>query len=402
MVMDVNNVILNLPFDESAGSAIAYDYSQNRADGQVYGAQFVSGKNGNAIRFGGKDTCEALQNILPINVDFSMLMWIQAGEIESGSPKKLIWLLNFTGLNNYVEVPIDAKPETWFSFVLTRFGSVFSFYVNTSLVQTINNTGTLRGVSLNQDYYGGDYGLGLLDDVKFYNVALTQNDLIQELSNSKQQAYLLDGVNFKAYGVYVSDSEGVVNRPKLKNMATVSWDNYHGESVDLQHKFYEPREITLSCFIKANSKNEFINKASTFEQLFDNPGTNRLVIDVHPVKPLIYEVYCKDEITLAKKWNDELMVGTFKLKLVEPEPVKRILKHMRISEATKTCTITLTTQKLVTVYWGDGLVDFDISGVNLTLSHNYAKGGEYFPVITGCIDEITAFKTNAIIVWNKL
>lgn len=401
--MDSNNVILNLPFDESAGASVAYDYSKSRADGQVYGATFVAGKNGNAIKFSGNDTCEVSDNIMSnMAMEFSMLLWVQSTEIESGTPKKLIWLLNFTGMENYVEIPIEAKSGTWFSLALTRKGSVFKFYVNSSLIQTVNNAGTLRGVSLNQDYYGGDYGLGLLDDVKFYNVALSQSDTISELSNSKVQAYWLDGVDFKTYGVYVSDSEGVVSRPKLKSMASVSWDNYHGESVDLQHKFYEPREITLSCFIKADSKNDFITKISAFEQLFDNPGTNRLMIDVHPIKPLIYEVYCKDEIAVSKKWNDALMVGTFKLKLIEPEPVKRILKHIRVSEATKTCTITLTSDKLVNIYWGDGSVDYDISGEDVAISHDYSQNGDYFPVITGCIDEITDFTTNAIVVWNKL
>lgn len=96
------------------------------------------------------------------------------------------------------------------------------------------------------------------------------------------------------------------------------------------------------------------------------------------------------------------MVGAFDLKLVEPEPVKRILKHMRVGESTKTCTITLTTTKLINVYWGDGNVDYDISGESLAISHVYEANGDYFPVITGCIDEISSFTTNAIVVWSKL
>ena len=96
------------------------------------------------------------------------------------------------------------------------------------------------------------------------------------------------------------------------------------------------------------------------------------------------------------------MVGTFKLKLIEPQPVKRVLKHIRISEATKTCSINISTHKLVNIFWGDGSVDEDISGSNIAISHKYKENGEYFPVITGCIDEIEAFQTNAIIVWNKL
>jgi hypothetical protein len=172
--------------------------------------------------------------------------------------------------------------------------------------------------------------------------------------------------------------------------------------VDLKHKFYEPREITLSCFVKAKDKNDFITKVSTFEQLFDKQGTQRLVIDIHPIKPLIYEVYCQDEISVAKKWNDALMVGTFDLKLIEPEPVKRVLKHLRVGESTKTCSITLSTLKLVNIFWGDGSVAYDVSGNHITISHNYAQNGDYFPVITGCIDEISSFTTNAIVVWNKL
>lgn len=401
--MDANNIILNLPFDESSGSTVAYDYSQNRADGQVYGAQFVAGKNGNAIKFSGNDTCEVSQSIIPnMGMEFSALAWVEASAIELGSPSRLIWVLNFSGLNNFVEVSIEAKPDTWFSLAITRRGSVFNFYVNSSLVQTVNNTGTLQGVSLNQDFYGGDYGLGLLDDVKFYNVALSQEDIITELSNSKQQAYFLDGVNFKDYGVYVSDSRGVVGRPKMKTPASVSWDNYHGQAVDLQHKFYESREITLSCFIKAGDKNDFITKVSQFSQLFDKKGSQRLMIDVHPIKPLVYEVYCVDEINVLKKWNDELMVGTFELKLIEPEPVKRVLKHIRVGDATKTCEITLTSTKLVNIYWGDGKSDFDVSGDDVTITHNYEANGDYFIVITGDIDAISAFSTNAIVVWGKL
>jgi hypothetical protein len=401
--MDSTNIILNLPFDESNGSTIAYDYSQNRADGQVLGASFAAGKNGNAIKFGGSDTCEVAKNVITnLAMDFSMLMWAQNINIECGSPQKFIWRLNFAGWNNYVEVPIEGKPGIWYSLAITRCSSGFNFYVNASLIKSITNAGELKGVSLNQDFYGGDYGFGLLDDVKFYNVALTQSDLIDALSTSKKLVYTLDGVDLKEYGVYVSDSKGVVNRPKLKNMASVSWDNYHGQAVDLQNKYYEAREITLTCFIKANSKTDFIMQVSRFEQLFDAKGTQRLVIDVHPTKPLIYEVYCNTEINVSKKWKEELMVGTFDLKLIEPEPVKRILKHIRVDKGTKTCTIAMTTEKMVNIYWGDGTVDYDISGTNITPYHAYETNGEYFPVITGCIDEITDFTTNAIVVWNKL
>lgn len=401
--MEANNIILNLPFDESDGSAVAYDYSPNRADVQVHSASFVSGRNGNAIKFVGDGFGEVEKQVFSdLNGAFTITLYAQSLKVETGTPKSFIWVLNFEGLNNYIEVPIEVNPQIWFGLALVRQGTLYNFFVNGQLIKTIAKGDALMGVSLNQDYYGGEYGLCLLDDVKLYDIALTQEELLQTSSVNKQQSYTLDGIDFREFGVFVSDSDGVLNRPKLKQLASISWDNYHGEDIDLNHKYYEPREITLSCFIKSKTRNDFIVQMSRFEQQFDKRGLHRLVIDVHPIKPLIYEVYCKDEISVSKKWNDELMVGTFKLKLTEPQPVKRVLRHIRVSEATKSCTINITTPKYVNIFWGDGTVDEDISGRDVQVSHNYKENGEYFPVITGCIDEIEAFQTNAIIVWNKL
>ena len=118
--MDANNIIFQMPFDESDGALIAYDYSQNRADGSVVGAHFVAGKNGNAISFGGDDYCEVSKSILPnMNTEFSILAWVQGRETECGSPQKMIWVLSFSGLNNFVEVSIQAKPGSWFSLAVT-------------------------------------------------------------------------------------------------------------------------------------------------------------------------------------------------------------------------------------------------------------------------------------------
>lgn len=402
--MDSNNITLNLPFDESNGSKIAYDYSSSRADGMVDGASFVPGKNGNAISFEGEGTCEVSANVFgDINGDWTILTWAKGLNLECGSPKKMIWVLNFGGLNDTVEIPIEVNPELWISLAVTKKGGLFNFYANTSLIKSVVCPGTLQGISLNQDYYGNEAGMGCLDNFKVYKVALSQEDLTQETNETQNFEYTIDGVNIKdKFGVCVADSKGVISKPKLKAPTTVSWDNYHGEVVDLYHKFYEPREITLSCFCKADSKNDFITKIMQFEQLFDKQGTQRLMISVHPIKPLVYEVYCKDEISVTKTWNDRLMVGTFDLKLTEPEPVKRVLKHIRVSDATKECQITLSSEKYVNIYWGDGDSDLDVCGTGKVVKHTFKDNGNYFIIITGCIDEISEFSTNAIVVWNKL
>ncbi len=217
--------------------------------------------------------------------------------------------------------------------------------------------------------------------------------------------YLIEGDDIKKrYGIFVSDSQGVVGRPKLKKRDTFSWDNYHGEVIDLEPKYYEPREIVLGCFIKADSKIDFIEKVLDFSSIFDGKGTQRLMIDVGNERPLVYEVYCKDEIEIVKKWSEDNLVGTFKLKLIEPEPVKRVLSHN--AGTNSVCSFKITTNKLVNVYWGDGKADYDISGNNITVSHTYNGSGLFYPIITGCIDEIAHFSINSTtatkIVWYKL
>ena len=213
--------------------------------------------------------------------------------------------------------------------------------------------------------------------------------------------YYLNGVNFKDWGVYVSESNGVLDRPKLKTPPKVDWDDYHGEVVDLRSKRVGAREITLNCFIQATGKVDFVTKLNSFMDEFGRDGTQRLTIVIDPTKPLIYEVYNESGVSVSKRWRDELMVGTFSLKLQDPDPVKRILKFTQTSAAT-THTITLTSAKSVTIYWGDGTKTEDVYGTDISVSHTYPATGDYFAVIAGVIEDITDFSTNGTIVWNKL
>ena len=217
--------------------------------------------------------------------------------------------------------------------------------------------------------------------------------------------YKLDGVDLINYNVYISASDGLLSRPKPKENMAVNWPDYNGTVVDLTKRLYEAREIELSCFIKAESQQEFIKMCNNFLALFDKTGTRRLEVfvdyEVTP-KPLTYEVYLADEVNVSKKWNMATMVGTFKIKLMEPEPIKRVFKYTRYSDATKTASLTLTSSKLLNVYWGDGSHTFDASGTAQTLTHNYTEDGTYYIVITGNIDEITSLTSNGILVWNKL
>jgi PKD repeat protein len=217
--------------------------------------------------------------------------------------------------------------------------------------------------------------------------------------------YKLDGIDIKTYGVYVSASDGLLSRPKPKANLQVDWADYNGTVVDLTKRLYEPRGIEIDFFIKGDSQADFLLKCNTFLSLFDALGTRRLEVFVEnetTPKPLVYEVYLSENVSVSKKWSSNKMVGTFSLKLKEPEPIKKVLKYIRTSSANKTVSITVTSAKLINIYWGDLSKSYDVSGTAQTITHDYASNGTFYIVITGNIDEITSLTTTGTVVWNKL
>ena len=80
---DESNIILNMPFDEAAGSTIAYDYSKTRADGTVVEADFTGGKQGNCIKFDGSGHCDIDKNVIPLTGNFTLLAWLKRSALEA-------------------------------------------------------------------------------------------------------------------------------------------------------------------------------------------------------------------------------------------------------------------------------------------------------------------------------
>lgn len=408
-------LVLNMPFDETDGSKIAYDYSPNRADGVVTNAHYEAGKSSNCIRFDGDGKCEVDKSVLAFNGSFTLCTFVKSHSIAS----KIIVVINYNGVNKFFQSFIDVSPDQWYYLAIVRESNYITIYLNgTQIGRTTLPTdyGNPIGFSIAQDCYLTQLGHGCLDETKLYSKALSQEEILGLLDNTKQLAYLLDGINFKDYGVFVSKSMGILDALKMKEPLKLDWDGYHGEAIDLTRPRMQARDITLQCFITTDGgKIAFVKAVKDFLELFYTPhvkpagakaeivgaGLHRLTIDIHPTKALVYEVYMPDGTDLDKEWNDDKMTGTFTLKLREPEPVKRVLKHLRVNESSKRITITLTTEKLVNIYWGDGTTSQDVYGTT-TITHDYDENGEYYVILTGVIEDIKDFSTNAIIVWNKL
>lgn len=214
--------------------------------------------------------------------------------------------------------------------------------------------------------------------------------------------YYLDGVDMASYGVYVSASKGLLSRPKAKASVKENWTARHGVIRDNSTRYVEERTITLDCFIKTTGgASGFATAMNTFLNLFAKAGTIRLMVEVSASNPLVYEVYLEDSIDPDKIWQSAQMTGTFRLVLKEPSPVKRVIKFVA-SSGRKTASITITTSKIVTIYWGDGNVTDDVSGTSNTVTHTYSSNGTYFIIVAGVIEEITALTTTGTVIWQKL
>lgn len=400
------NLILNIPFDEANGSTVAYDYAQNRHDATVVDCSFTAGKQGNCIRFDGIGHADIDYNVIPLSGSFTILAWVKANKyIDGYTGKKIGLFCNTVLLEGSREIWVDVEPESWGFLVIKKSGNNVSLYLDTQLLKTVTLPSTLTGIALVQDIYGTGYGYVDLDNVKVYNVVLSDAEIEEELNTVAQLEYFIEGINFTEFGMRVESSSGVLDLPKLKSPASVDWADYHGKVIDLSEKRYQEREITLNCWLKASGKMDFVERCNSLFSLFQKDGTQRLMISIHPTKPLVYEVYCEDGVAVSKSWHDDKMIGTFSLKLKEADPVKRVVRHQRINGSSAEVSIAFKSDKMVNIYWGDGTVDTDVYGDctgNNAIKHTYQANGIYYIIAAGVIEDITNFTTNGIIVWNKL
>lgn len=389
------NLLLYLPFDDPDGSK-AYDYSTGRHDATISGGAVFTkqAKTGKALALCGGEVSTA--QAIPFTSDFTLTLYVKI------ATKRLGWLVNLPGVENYKEQWLDVVPSEWHFVAFVRNGSTFKVFLNSECVYVGTLSANPTGLSLSTDELLTT--TATLDEVRLFNVAKNEKEILKMQANNDVE-YYVDGHNFKDYGVYVSASDGLVGRLAQKESLSVDYDNYHGVVRDRKRKRFKERTISLKCFIEASSRSAFVEWLNRFLALFDGDHTRRLKVEYDgTAKPLVYEVDLLDESPVDKKWggyNDDLMVGKFPLKLTEDEPVKRVLRHISGTSNSK-ATITVSTYKLLNIYWGDGTHTFNVGGNNTTVEHTYALPGEYDIIVTGVIEDIEQFETNAITVWELL
>ena len=395
------NLVLYLPFDDPEGSK-AYDFSQYRNDAELTGgAGFTKDSaHGKALALNLTGECSTV-TALPLSGDFTLMCYVK-------TTTDLVWLLNYSGLENYkqgyVKQSMANRNSGYIQLAFVKQGSQFKVYAEGQLLDVVSlPSGAPTGFTLNDFNLAGSEAQ--VDDLKVFDKAMSFSEIREASNYHGDVEYYINGKNFKDFHVEVSKSSGLFGRLAKKSSLEVDWDDYHGTVKDTSTPRYKDRTITLQCFIEASSRAQFVTRVMDFFREFEGGGTKRFVCEYDGTsKPLIYEVTLDEEADPDKVWskyNEGLMVGTFQVKLVEYSPVKRILRHIGSIPNTE-CVISFTSYKMVDIYWGDGTMTPNVSGVNKNLVHNYEQPGQYDIVMAGVIEDITDFSTNDIVIWDNL
>lgn len=391
-------LLLDIPFNELPGSVVAEDYSPSNANADIVDGQFVEGRVGRAVHFGREGYANVVAPVIPLAGEWTLSVWLRA-ELTPNGPRRSWVLLKFAGANRYVYLDLETAMTQWTYLVLLARTDRLVAMVNARLVGAQlfpAGWGKPTGFCVVNDNPAGLAGHSTMEELRVYE-GIVDDELILPDFETMTLNYYINQVDFLDFGVRVSASEGLIENLSLKEGFKTQWDGHHGEVVDLSKPRYEVRDITLSCFCYGLNAGDFVDRIKGFLNAFRRPGLSRLMLKVAG-KVFVYEVYLPTGINLKKQWSDAGMVGTFELRLREPEPVKRVLKFT----GTGTASITLTSAKVVNVYWGDDSKTLDVYGTNKAVSHTYTTPGDHYIVVTGVIEDITAFTHNATVVWSLI
>ena len=244
-------------FNEGSGD-IVFDLSGNGNDGTINGATRGEGKYGPGLHFNGQDNYVEVPASSSLDTDTNVTVaawinWIDAGDgwlaILANGQQNGPWenyglFVNRAGGFLYFTLSLDGghvtqsapngavAPGQWLHAAATWDGSNARIYVNGELVLEQAQTGTLvpPGLPLRIGHRDGSshYFNGAIDEVRVYNHALTEVEILAAMEGGVGYPYALgptpeDGALYEDTWVNMSWSPGSF---------AVSHDVYLGDSFD--------------------------------------------------------------------------------------------------------------------------------------------------------------------------
>lgn len=397
---------LYLPFDEADGSLVAYDYSPGAHHATVHEGRFVPGRDGNCVYYPGSGYSEVIDQILDLSDTYTLMFWVMT-DPQPASTTDTRAVFVFEGDNQEAALYLNTSLSVWTHIAIVHHEGFALAYVNGRKVDTTTfpgGWGSPKGLVIVNHNGRNDAGRCYMSEFKILtDTVYSEGDLIPIITNSTLTVkFSINGLDFKSLGLTVGPNpKGLTDLLGKKESSSYDWPDQHGSQVSLTGRRYTPRQIELDCWYSAYGADAMLDTQMAILSEFKKPGTQRFMVQI-ATKPWVYEVVNEEGIDFSDvKWRSGKAFCKFTLRMVEYQPIKRVLAYTRVNSSTPAVSITVSTPDLLTIYWGDGGVTYNVTGDNLTVTHTYGSDGTFYPIIAGVIEDITAFSTNAVIVWNE-
>jgi len=226
-------------FDEGSGN-IAYDASGNGNHGTIYGAKWTQGKIGGALSFDGVDDYVRVpdSDSLDITNAITIEAWVNCGSSPAGNLRSivrkestyalrfysdgtlegLVWIGGRYKSSGIVPASIAWVPNRWVHWTFTYDGSSMKIYKNGILVMgPTAQTGAIDKTTNDLGIGGTGTGaypfIGLIDEVRIYNRALSPEEIRFHYSRGGPVAYWKfdEGQGTKVYDLSGNGNNGTLN-----------------------------------------------------------------------------------------------------------------------------------------------------------------------------------------------
>lgn len=223
-----NTLKLWLPFEEGSGD-IAYDLSGNENNLNLYNTTWTAGRYGYGVKYDGNTTTSNTSKVVNTTNEVTYLVWINwSGEflkpenpdtrynytqciILNGHNNRYLGIVdpNYNGTDYSIDtvlftLPIDGvvynlttektiPVDSWVQIAATYDGASMKIYIDGALNATYNIAGNLDpavNVTWAGSYYNYSYFNGIMDDLKIYDRALTDEEILADYAKTTNNVTL--------------------------------------------------------------------------------------------------------------------------------------------------------------------------------------------------------------------